>query len=418
MVLKICFKTSAAKIVVVCRVRKDSCTAEMGPIRVALIGLSSGSTTSWAAQGHLPYLLSSRGKSHYEIVALLNTSANSAEAAKKYFSLSPSVKAYGSPGDLAADPDIDLVVCITRVDKHYSTVKPSIEAGKAVYVEWPITENYQRALDLTGGNRLDNSIGGLQGRFSPVAIKVKEILASGRIGRVLSSDIRAFAALFRRDALPESLAYFADRKIGDSPLTIKYVHTIDIVHDVLGEFDSFESRMQIQRPTIALVDNDGKQTGTVTSDVPDFVAVHGSLEKSEKDRVVDGATLAVTFRAGEPFKGKPAFTWTINGERGEILVTSVKGPYLHSDSYVDPITIEVHDHSTDEVIDIEWDWEDWQKDLPVRSRIVAQIYERYARWVEKGRPISVSEEDQWPRLHDAVARHKDLETLFQQYDGH
>ena len=40
----------------------------MSPIRVALTSLSSTAKTSWAAEAHLPYLLSSQGKAHYEIV--------------------------------------------------------------------------------------------------------------------------------------------------------------------------------------------------------------------------------------------------------------------------------------------------------------------------------------------------------------
>lgn len=67
----------------------------MAPIRVALIGLSSSAKTSWAAQAHLPYLLSPKGKSHYKIVALLNSSVQAAEAAREYFGLPTDVKAYG-----------------------------------------------------------------------------------------------------------------------------------------------------------------------------------------------------------------------------------------------------------------------------------------------------------------------------------
>lgn len=69
----------------------------MAPIRIALIGLSASSTTSWAAEAHLPYLLSARGKQHYTIVALLNSSQQVAEAARSTFALSPDVKTYGDP---------------------------------------------------------------------------------------------------------------------------------------------------------------------------------------------------------------------------------------------------------------------------------------------------------------------------------
>ncbi|KAK6954840.1 hypothetical protein Daesc_004809 [Daldinia eschscholtzii] len=388
----------------------------MAPIRIGLIGLSSSAKTSWAAQGHLPYLLSPRGKSQYSIVALLNSSVASAEAAREQFSLPSNVKVYGNSHDLASDPDVDLVVCCTRVDTHSLTTGPSIRAGKAVYIEWPLVENYEEAVALTGDKRLDNSIIGLQGRVSPIVLKLKEILKSGQIGRVLSSDIRAYGNLLPRDSLPEGLSYFADRKIGGNPITIAYGHTIDYVHEVLGEFASFQSRMQIQRPVLEILGKDGTQIREMESDVPDFLAVHGKLAKGKAD-IAENATLSFTYRSGQQFKGTPGFVWTINGEAGEIMVTA-NGAYVHSDSYRDPIEIKIHDHASDEVIDVEWDWEYWQKELPYRSRIVAELYERYAHWWNNGRPTgNLSKERDWPRLHDAVERMKEMDEIFKQYDA-
>jgi predicted dehydrogenase len=389
----------------------------MGLIRVALIGLSSTAKTSWAAQGHLPYLTSSEGKSHYEIVALLNSSVEAAEAAKEYFGLPSDVKAYGDPAALATDDDVDLVVCNTRVDTHFPTVEPSLQAGKAVFVEWPLAENLERASAFTIGPRFDESIVGLQIRVSPVLLKLKETLASGRIGRVLSSDVRAFSSILPRDALPESLAYFAQRKVGGSPITIGYAHMIDFIHDALGEFESFESRMQIQRPTLNVLGTAGSQTNTITSDVPDFLAIHGKLAKGKAD-IADEATLAVTFRSGQPFKGSPGFVWTINGEKGELRMTNESGPYLQLASQGEPTKLELHDFATDEVVNIEWDWKDWQKPLPLPARIVGEMYERYASWSEsKTATSSVSREHDWPRLHDALVRMKEFDTLFARYDA-
>ncbi|KAI0376698.1 NAD(P)-binding protein [Hypomontagnella monticulosa] len=388
----------------------------MAPIRVALIGLSSSAKTSWAAQGHLPYLLSPRGKSHYKIVALLNSSVAAAEAAREYFALPSDVKAYGDPNELASDPDIDLVTCCTRVDTHSLTTGPSIRAGKAVYIEWPLVENYEEAVALTGNKRLDNSIIGLQGRVSPIVLKLKELLKSGRIGRVLSSDIRTYGNLLPRDVLPEGLSYFTDRPIGGNPITIAYGHTIDYVHEVLGEFESSQGRLQIQRPAVKITKNDGSHIREIRTDVPDLLAIHGKLSKG-KGEIVEDATLSFMYRTGQQFKGTPGFVWTINGELGEIMVTA-NGAYVHSDSYKDPIEIKVHDHTSDEVVDIEWDWEDWQKKLPYRSRVVAKLYELYAHWRENGMSAGdLPEGEDWPRLHDAVTRMKEMDELFKQYDA-
>lgn len=389
----------------------------MATIRVALIGLSSTAKTSWAAQGHLPYLLSSKGRLSYEIVALLNSSVDAATAARDHFNLPATVKVYGDPHMLAQDDCVDLVVCNTRVDVHFSSIGPSVKAGKAVYVEWPLVENLRRAIELTGDQPLPNSIMGLQGRVAPIVLKLKELLRSGRIGRVLSSEIRAFGNLLPTDALPASLEYFADRKVGGNSITIAYAHMIDYVHEVLDEFETFQSRMQIQRPTLKVLDGRGGIIGSVSSDVPDLLVAHGPL-RSDKAYITSGATLSATFRNGQPFKGDPAFTWTINGEEGEILLTSPSGPYIHSDSYHEPVTIKVHDHLTNQVETVEWKWKDWQEELPVRARIVAELYERFAWWWQNGRPTGeIGEDRDWPRIHDGLTRLREFETLFSHFDS-
>lgn len=388
----------------------------MAPIRVAIIGLSASAATSWAAEGHLPYLLLPRAREHYEIVALLNSSVQAAEAARAHFGLPASVRAHGDPASLGADAEVDLVVCCTRVDTHAAVVRPSLEAGKAAFIEWPVASAYASALTLAGTPGAARSVAGLQGRVCPPVLRLKELVSSGRVGRVLSSEARVFANILPRDALPEGLAYFADRGVGGSPLTITYGHVIDFVHDVLGEWEggAAASTMQIQRPLLRILGGDGVPARTVRSDVPDFLAVHGKLAPG-KENVAGGAPLAVTFRLGPPFKGQPAFVWSINGEKGEIILTSPSGPYIFSgDSYAEPVQIQVHDHETDEVVDVKVGWEDWQEGLPLRARSTGEIYERFAKWWDNGAssdPGELPEAEAFPGLASSLERMKEFDTL-------
>jgi predicted dehydrogenase len=94
------------------------------------------------------------------------------------------------------------VVCSTRVDLHHSTIRPSIEAGKDVYVEWPLGANVEQARDLADLARQKGvrSIIGLQCRESPITT-VKPLLASGKIGKLLSSSIVASGGSRLRDSL-------------------------------------------------------------------------------------------------------------------------------------------------------------------------------------------------------------------------
>jgi len=71
----------------------------MNTIRVGLIGLSGQPAdqyegTSWTPNAHLPFL---KVSPHFKIVALLNTSVKSAEAAIVRYQLPAETKAYGNP---------------------------------------------------------------------------------------------------------------------------------------------------------------------------------------------------------------------------------------------------------------------------------------------------------------------------------
>jgi predicted dehydrogenase len=198
------------------------------PVRAALIGLSSSAVTSWAAAAHLPPLLTPTGRSKITITALLNSSVDAAKASIQQYKLPANTKAYGSPEELAADPDVDLVICNTRVDKHYEVIIPSVRAGKDVYVEWPIAANKEHIDDLVEAARKSGSrvAVGLQRRWAPPVLKLKQILngGNGELGKILSSTVQAYGGILNRDILPTGLSYFTDKKIGGNPIVIGVGH--------------------------------------------------------------------------------------------------------------------------------------------------------------------------------------------------
>ncbi|KAJ4855977.1 oxidoreductase family, NAD-binding rossmann fold domain-containing protein [Trichoderma breve] len=375
-------------------------------IRVALVGLSANATTSWAAAAHLPYLQSAQGQTQYKIVALLNSSKEAAETARSHFNLPSTVKAYGDPAQLAADDEVDLVSVVTRVDKHYSAAEPSIRAGKSVYVEWPLTESLKRSVALVGENKgRDTSIIGLQGRLSPVASKVKEVLASGRLGKVLDSQVRGTEDMFTQ------------RAIGGNHFSILYAHMIDLVHSVLGEFKDFQSKLQIRWPEVEIVDKDGVKVRTRQSDIPDLITAQGELAPGIAN-IQEGATLSAFFRSGPTFKGELPYTWYIQGEKGELKITSPIGPILQA-ATVPAVKIELHDAITDEVIEIPWEseWKDFQKELQVPGgKLVGEMYNRYAQWYQQSDKAAAPVGGDWPRLEDAIRRHEELDKMLSDFD--
>jgi predicted dehydrogenase len=392
-------------------------------IRVALVGLSSNATTSWAAVAHLPYFQSARGKTQYKIVALLNSSKEAAEKARSHFNLPSAVKTYGDPALLAADDEVDLVSVVTRVDSHYSAAEPSIRAGKAVYVEWPLTESLERSVALLGDSKEhETSIIGLQARLSPVTTKVKELLASDRIGKVLSSEVRGFSTtgLGKR---PGTLLtggmedMFTQRAIGGNFVTILYAHMIDLIHFVLGEFKNTHNATQLRWPELGVVDDTGAQLRTVRSDIPDLITAHGELAPGAEN-IQEGATLSVVFRSGSPFKGESPFVWYIQGQNGELKITNPYGPVIQA-ATIPGIKIELHDYATDEVTEIPWEteWKEWQHELPTPgAKLVGDAYNRYAEWFQQTDRTAIPKGGEWPTLKDAIRRHEEIDRILKDFD--
>ena len=225
------------------------------------------------------------------LIFYLSLLQEAARRAIEAYNLPPDTKAYGSPEHLAEDDNVDLVVCTTRVDIHYGTIKPSIQAGKSVFVEWPLAENAERAGELADLARQTGSktIIGLQGRVAPAVLKVRQILEAGDLGKVLSSSVHAYTPGGGRDTISEGLSYFLDKKVGGNPITIAFGHMIDYVHSVLGEFEGSYSHTQVQRPSRTIINQETGGERSYTSDVPDLLSLHGTLRSS--NLVQDGANL-------------------------------------------------------------------------------------------------------------------------------
>ncbi|KAK3402356.1 hypothetical protein B0T20DRAFT_451180 [Sordaria brevicollis] len=382
------------------------------PLRLALIGLSSTSPSSWLSLAHLPYLLSPHGLARYQIIALLNSSLSSAAAAISHYGLDPSiVRPYGSAEDLAQEREVDLVVVGTRVDVHYGNLKPLLEGWR----DWRrgdgkgLRMGQMKKRGVYWGVR---TVVGTQGWGSPVVKKIRDVLGSkeGKLGKVLSTELRISGMTGDREKLGEKMAYFAERKVGGNLWTIGGGHMIDLLQSLLGELkpESIKSHLTLQRPLIPLTDSSGAITKTITSNTPDLLYLTGSLPASPPPPssssssstppsisslslspsspppgvvpVQENATLHLRMRRGPPFPGEPAFVWSITCERGEVRVTSDDSIAIILGT--GDVKIEVHDFETDEVEEVEWEWEDWQKELPGPARNVGSVYEGlWEAWV-------------------------------------
>lgn len=199
----------------------------MSPIRVGLIGLSSEPAGlgqgKWGVSAHLASL---RPSPHYEIVAVCNSSVESARRSIEFHKLPASVKAYGSAEDLANDPNVELVDVSIEVGKHLLAAKPALLAKKQVFVEWPLgasTAEAEEMLQLAKEGNLKTAVG-TQFRADPWLAKVKQLVESGAIGRVTSSDVQISSPLGPIDIWTAEAEYYLDFESGGNEFHIFFAH--------------------------------------------------------------------------------------------------------------------------------------------------------------------------------------------------
>lgn len=273
-------------------------------IGVGVIGVAPG--RSWAAVAHIPALKALPG---FEVRALSTTRMDSAKAAAAEFGVA---QAFDNHVDLVNAPGVDLVAVTVKVPHHRELVLAALEAGKHVYCEWPLGNGLAEAEEMAALAKAKgvHAVVGLQARTAPVMNYVRDLVADGYVGRVLSTTLVGSGMNWGPMIDPPN-AYTADRANGATMLSIPFGHTIDAVCQALGEFTEVEAVLANRRTSFTLVPDNVEKPMTSH----DQVLVQGKLG--------DGITASIHYRGGMP-RGT-GLLWEINGTEGDLQVTSMGG---------------------------------------------------------------------------------------------
>src|SRR5438552_18669807 len=102
-------------------------------IRGGIVGATvTPGGSGWGANSHVPAL---RHIADYELKAVCTAHEETAKASAAAFGAE---LAFHNVDDMVARPDIDLVAVVVRVPGHHGLVVRALEAGKAVFCEWPL----------------------------------------------------------------------------------------------------------------------------------------------------------------------------------------------------------------------------------------------------------------------------------------
>lgn len=96
------------------------------------------------------------------------------------------IEVYGEYADFLKDDEMQAVAIAAPAVMHYAMVKRALEAGKDVYVEKPLALTVGEGEDLVGlaeRNERVLMVGHIL-QYHPAVIKLREMISSGRLGRV------------------------------------------------------------------------------------------------------------------------------------------------------------------------------------------------------------------------------------------
>ena len=248
-------------------------------IRVGIVGATvTQGGSGWGQNAHVPALKALPG---YELAAVCTAHEDTAKASAAAFGAG---RAFHRFGDMAADPNVDLIVVCVRVPGHRDLVMAGLEAGKAVLCEWPLGRTLAEAEEMAAlaRRRSLKTIVGLQARSAPAILYARDLVNSGHIGPVLTAHLTCVVpAVLQRGP---GRIWQGVRANGANVLTITGGHAIDALCAVLGEFAEVSARVSTRIPEWR--DLDGNP---VPVDSPDSINIVG--------RMASGAEVSVNVAA-------------------------------------------------------------------------------------------------------------------------
>src|SRR6266700_6735682 len=318
-----------------------------------------------------------------QIAALSTSRRESADAASKLFGVPV---AFDNHQDLVNRADVDVVAITVKVPYHLELAMAALDAGKAVYCEWPLGNGLKEAETLAALAKKKSvlAVAGLQARSAPSVAYVHDLIKQGYMGEVLSTSLIGSGMGWGPTVQPFN-AYMNDKKNGATMLSIALGHAADALCHCLGEVRELSATMTVRRKSFTITGT--SESKPMTTD--DQVLVSGLLE--------GGAALSIHYRGGVS-RGTNLLC-EINGTEGDLQLTAAGGQ-----AQIFEMTVRGGKgaQSSLEVLPAPEKYRCSPHQGP--STNVAQAYARFARDYREGTHLC-------PTFDDAVTRHRMLDAI-------
>ncbi len=242
-----------------------------------------------------------------EIYAVCDTTLEKAEAYAKEFNVT---NAYGSADEMIDDENVDIVYIATPHNLHYQFLVAALKAGKHVFCEKAITVNAAQLEEAVAIAKEKNLVicDGVTLFHMPLFKKLKEIVASGAIGKVKMVQVN-FGSCKEYDVTNR---FFSKELAGGALLDIGVYAT------------SFARYFMQSKPDTVLTTANYFETGVDETS--------GIILRNPEGEM---AVMALTMRAKQPKRG------VVAGEKGYIEVNNYPRGNKATITYTDDGHIEV-----------------------------------------------------------------------------
>lgn len=297
----------------------------------------------------------------YDVVAVFDPIEERRKEAKERFNC----RDYSDFNSFLKDEEIELVVIATPSHLHALQTIEALRAGKNVVCEKPMATSLAEADEMIKTARATGKILTVfqNRRYSPDFLKVKEVIQSGKLGRIVL--IKIYSHSFGRRWDWQTL-----RKFGGGELNNNAVHLIDQAVQLIGEDKDIQVMFCDLQKTLTL------------GDAEDHVKIILSAPNSTVDIEV---TRACAY---------PQNWWLVMGTQGGLTGSNSSLRW----KYFDPKLLPPRQVETEPTPDrsynreeIPWEEEVWNLDNTCKSGEVA-FYEALYKTLREGAPLGVTPE--------------------------
>jgi predicted dehydrogenase len=265
-------------------------------VRVGIIG------TGFGAKVHAPTMLEHPG---YEVRAISSVSRGRLDDVKKETGIE---SVYGNWREMLEKEELDLVVVASAPFLHHEMVLEAYRRGCHVLCEKPMAFDAKESKDMLEAQKHAQRLGFLnfEFRFLPARQKVKEILSSGQLGRIMHVNYTATFPGYER-GINNSRGWLGQKEKAGG---------------MLGAIGShmFDSLLWWMNDDIQSI------TGQLTTHVPEFVDATGEKEIRTADdtfQTVGSFCNGSTFTVGLTYASRHSVGWRLEvfGTDGSLIMT-------------------------------------------------------------------------------------------------